>query len=81
MTQLQGKVALVTGAGQGIGRATALTLARYGTDIVVAEMVADRIYAVVHEIEAVGRRVLGVQIDVIKDVQVRGLKTVPLMVA
>jgi NAD(P)-dependent dehydrogenase (short-subunit alcohol dehydrogenase family) len=36
--ELQGQVAIVTGAGRGIGRATALELARMGADIVVAEL-------------------------------------------
>ena len=36
--ELQGQVAIVTGAGRGIGRATALGLARMGADIVVAEL-------------------------------------------
>jgi len=71
MTQLNAKVALVTGAGQGIGRGTALTLARYGADIVVAEVVAERIPPVVQEIEALGRKAFGVQMDVTKDAQVR----------
>jgi 3-oxoacyl-[acyl-carrier protein] reductase len=71
MTQLQGKVALITGAGQGIGRGTALTLARYGADIVVAEMVADRIAGMVQEVEALGRKALGVHMDVTMDAHVR----------
>ena len=36
--ELKGSVAIVTGAGRGIGRATALELARMGADIVVAEL-------------------------------------------
>ena len=36
--ELAGQVAIVTGAGRGIGRATALELARMGADIVVAEL-------------------------------------------
>jgi NAD(P)-dependent dehydrogenase (short-subunit alcohol dehydrogenase family) len=36
--ELQGQVAIVTGAGRGIGRATALELARMGADVVVAEL-------------------------------------------
>jgi NAD(P)-dependent dehydrogenase (short-subunit alcohol dehydrogenase family) len=36
--ELQGQVAIVTGAGRGIGRATGLELARMGADIVVAEL-------------------------------------------
>ncbi|MGH7964607.1 MAG: SDR family NAD(P)-dependent oxidoreductase [Candidatus Binatia bacterium] len=78
MTQLQGKVALITGAGQGIGRGIALILARAGADIVVAEMVADRIPTVVQEIEALGRKALGVQMDVTKDAHVREAVKQPL---
>jgi NAD(P)-dependent dehydrogenase (short-subunit alcohol dehydrogenase family) len=39
--ELSGQVAIVTGAGRGIGRATALELAQMGADIVVAEMDRD----------------------------------------
>jgi NAD(P)-dependent dehydrogenase (short-subunit alcohol dehydrogenase family) len=54
--ELEGQVAIVTGAGRGIGRATALELARMGADIVVAEVDragADRTAA---EVKGVGRR-------------------------
>ncbi len=52
--ELEGQVAIVTGAGRGIGRATALELARLGADIVVAELDkagAERTAAEVRELE------------------------------
>lgn len=54
--QLADAVAVVTGAGSGIGRATALELARRGAHVVVTDVVADRLPEVVAEIEAMGRR-------------------------
>jgi NAD(P)-dependent dehydrogenase (short-subunit alcohol dehydrogenase family) len=62
--ELQGQVAIVTGAGRGIGRATALELARMGADIVVAEL--DRVNAegTASELRDLGRRALVVQTDV-----------------
>jgi NAD(P)-dependent dehydrogenase (short-subunit alcohol dehydrogenase family) len=55
--ELEGRVAIITGAGRGIGRATALELARLGADIVVAELdraTAERTSVAVKEL---GRRV------------------------
>jgi 3-oxoacyl-[acyl-carrier protein] reductase len=65
MDNLEGKVALVTGASRGIGRAIALSLARAGTDVIVnfqhrrsdAEEVA-------REIQQIGRRSVLIQADV-----------------
>ena len=48
------KVAVVTGAGQGIGEAYARALAREGASVVVAELAAEQGERVVKEIEAVG---------------------------
>ena len=42
MARLAGKVALVTGAGQGIGRGIARTFAREGAAVLIAEVEADR---------------------------------------
>ncbi len=69
--QLAGKVAVVTGAGQGIGRAIALRLAREGADIVVAEINADTAKAVAAEIEGMGRRSLACAVDISSVASVR----------
>ncbi|EJN14524.1 dehydrogenase of unknown specificity, short-chain alcohol dehydrogenase, partial [Bradyrhizobium sp. YR681] len=54
MAKLQGKVALITGSGRGIGRAIALKLAREGAKVVVNDLDAEPGNAVVAEIEALG---------------------------
>jgi 7-alpha-hydroxysteroid dehydrogenase len=51
-------VALVTGAGRGIGRATALALAENGADVALAARSRDQLEAVAEEIRALGRRAL-----------------------
>ena len=64
MDRLQGKVAIVTGAGQGIGRALALGLAREGAAVVIAELHDDRGAAVEREIHQADGDALAVQTDV-----------------
>jgi len=64
MAQLDGRVAIVTGAVQGIGLGVALSLARAGAHIVVADMAQDGLASAVAEIEAKGVQALGVQTDV-----------------
>jgi NAD(P)-dependent dehydrogenase (short-subunit alcohol dehydrogenase family) len=61
---LSGKVALVTGAGSGIGRAVALELARAGMDVAVADIGRDRAGAVAEEVRSLGRRATAVACDV-----------------
>lgn len=62
---LSGKVALVTGGGRGIGRATALALARAGADVVVNYVRNhEAAMEVVQGIEALGKRAVAVQANV-----------------
>jgi NAD(P)-dependent dehydrogenase (short-subunit alcohol dehydrogenase family) len=60
---LDGKVALITGAGRGIGRSTALILARLGADVVVVSQTRSQLDEVVSSIEQIGRRALGIAQD------------------
>lgn len=62
--QLQGQVALVTGAGRGIGKAIALRFAREGADIAVLELREEWASAVAQEIKALGRKVFVQTTDV-----------------
>ena len=64
MIQLDGRVAIVTGGVQGIGGGVALSLARAGANIVVAEAVQERIPPAVARLEGLGVQALGVQTDV-----------------
>jgi NAD(P)-dependent dehydrogenase (short-subunit alcohol dehydrogenase family) len=73
MGGLDGKVAVVTGASRGIGKETALELARQGADVVVAARTVERrkvlpgtIHETVEAVEAVGRRAVAVATDVSK---------------
>jgi len=74
--KLKGKVAIVTGSGQGIGKEVALTLAREGANVVVSD-ITDKIYDVVKEVEKIGTQGLAVKADVsnIKEVQEMVKKT------
>ena len=62
--ELTGKVALVTGASRGLGKAIAIGLADAGADIVVTSRSLESCQEVAREIEAHGRRALAVACDV-----------------
>ncbi|MET0909115.1 MAG: SDR family oxidoreductase [Ilumatobacteraceae bacterium] len=61
---LDGRVAIITGGGTGIGRAAALVLAEHGADVVLAGRRLEPLQATATEIEALGRRALPVSTDV-----------------
>jgi 7-alpha-hydroxysteroid dehydrogenase len=57
------KVAIVTGAGRGIGAASAVALAEAGADVVISARTADQLGAVARQIESAGRRAVVVAAD------------------
>ena len=64
MSDLKGKVALVTGGSRGIGAATALRLARDGADVAITYASSpDKAQAVVQSVQALGRRAIAIQAD------------------
>ncbi len=67
MRELSGRVAIITGGGSGIGRASALALAAHGVDVLVSDLDGDRAAAVAAEVIATGRRGIGRACDVTVD--------------
>ncbi len=72
---LKGKVALVTGAAGGIGRAICMALAEAGANVAVADRNAERLDTISAMIEKTGHRALSLPIDVLKQDQVEAMVT------
>jgi len=68
--ELEGKIALVTGAGRGIGRGIALTFAKEGADVAVNDVDAATAESTAQEVGALGRRAMAVPADVADEDQV-----------
>jgi 3-oxoacyl-[acyl-carrier protein] reductase len=71
MFSLKDRVAFVTGASQGIGRATALALAKAGARVVAAARNGEKLAGVVGEISAVGGEALAITMDVADAAQIK----------
>jgi len=70
--KLKGKVAIVTGAAQGIGRGIALALAKEGAKVVVSD-ISDKIADVVREIESLGSEALAAKANVADSKETEGM--------
>jgi NAD(P)-dependent dehydrogenase (short-subunit alcohol dehydrogenase family) len=70
---LSGKLALITGAGRGIGEGCALALARAGADVVLVSRSADELERVAERVQALGRRAIAEPCDVTSSERVRAL--------
>ncbi|HEY1740866.1 MAG TPA: SDR family oxidoreductase [Acidimicrobiia bacterium] len=71
--KLDGKVAIVTGAGRGIGAASALALAEAGADVVLASRTKEQLDAVAEQVRAHGRRAVVAPTDVNENEAVEAL--------
>jgi citronellol/citronellal dehydrogenase len=78
--RLDGRVAIITGASRGIGKALALRLAQEGADVVIAaksEQSTDRLPGSIYEtaaaVEALGRRALPVKVDVRNEEEIKAM--------
>lgn len=77
--QIDGAAVVVTGAGSGIGRATAMALANRGALVAVSDLSADRARAVASEITSAGGTAFGTATDVTDDAQLVDLRDACLM--
>ena len=71
--RVTGRVAVITGAGRGIGAATAVALAQAGADVVISARTEDQLATVAREVEAAGRRAVVVPADLSDPAAAAGL--------
>jgi 3-oxoacyl-[acyl-carrier protein] reductase len=64
LMRLSGKVSIITGAGQGIGRATAIKFAKEGAKVAVCDINMDSVAQAVELVEAAGGEAIGFRVDV-----------------
>jgi NAD(P)-dependent dehydrogenase (short-subunit alcohol dehydrogenase family) len=62
--RLDGRSALITGAGRGLGRAMALALAQAGAHVAALDIVDDDLESLAEEVQAIGRKALSLKVDV-----------------
>lgn len=71
--ELKGKVALVTGSAQGIGKAIAISLAREGADVIISDVNLEKAEETAREIGAMGVRSLAIKANVADFAEVEGM--------
>jgi NAD(P)-dependent dehydrogenase (short-subunit alcohol dehydrogenase family) len=71
--RLQGKIAVITGGAQGLGRAITLGMAREGARVVVADLQADKAESVAQEARALGAEALALEVNVASEPSVQRL--------
>ncbi|MGH2586962.1 MAG: SDR family NAD(P)-dependent oxidoreductase [Dehalococcoidia bacterium] len=72
---IQNAVTVITGGGSGIGRALALAMAREGADLVIADLNEKGALQAAEEVRGLGRRALGLRVDISKEAGVTALVT------
>jgi NAD(P)-dependent dehydrogenase (short-subunit alcohol dehydrogenase family) len=70
---LEGKTAIITGGGTGIGKSMAVEFARAGADVAIASRKLEHLEPVAKEIEKLGRRTFAMAVDVRQEDQVQAL--------
>lgn len=76
--QLDGAVAVLTGAGSGIGRATAIEFAQRGAQVAVSDLSESRVTEVVEHITALGHPAIGLAVDVTVEADLEALRDAAL---